>query len=116
MIADDLTFNTIEFELAHKDKADSLRRSVARGITTPDDLVIKQQDSVNSKTQVSEKRSLLRIDRTELIDGVPTTVSVYATAVVPSNVAGASVTAVIATFKAAIADAALLTDVVAGLK
>lgn len=108
----DLTFNTIVFKKSFDTKEESLRRSTARAINTPDDLIIKSQAYVDSGTKVPGFRYTVRIDRHDLdaeLQKILT--SAYVVIAVPETATSAQVTNVITTFKAAIADADLITNV-----
>lgn len=108
----DLTFNTIVFKKSFDSEGKSERRSTTRGINTPDVLVIQSQDYVDSKTKVPGKRYTARIDRYD-IDGNLASIDTEAHLVisVPSTAPQASVDNVVATFKAAVADASLIAGV-----
>lgn len=110
-----LTFNSVVFEHSYDKENESLRVSKARGINTPDNLVIKAQDYVDSKTKVSGRRYTVRIDREDL-DPVSQKIvsSAYLVIAVPATVTQAQLDVVVATFKAAVANADLISDVLAG--
>lgn len=111
----DLTFNSVVFEKSYDKENESLRISKARGINTPDSLVIKSQDYVDSKTQVSGRRYTARIDREDLdANNQKIISSAYFVIAVPSTVTQAQLDVVVATFKAAVANADLVVDVLAG--
>jgi len=113
----DLTFNTIVFKKSYDLEGKSLRRSITRSINTPDDLVIQSQDSVNSKTKVPEQRFTFRVDRVDVDAALQKIVSsAYAVIVVPSTATQAQIDNVITTFKAVVADANFVADVLAGQK
>lgn len=108
----DLTFNSIPFAKSFDEKDGSVRKSTARGINTPDVMIIKTQDYVDSKTKVPGRRYTLRIDRVD-IDGSQRsiTTSMYFVIAVPESASSAAVTDVVATFKAVVANASLITKV-----
>lgn len=102
----DLTFNTIVFKKSFDTEDSSERRSSARGINTPDLLVIKSQDYVDSKNKVPGTRYTARIDRVDIDANLASiTTSMYFVIQVPGTAAQASIDNVIATFKAVVADA-----------
>lgn len=102
----DLTFNTIVFKKTFDEKGGSERRSTARGINTPDVMIIKSQDYVDSVTQVTGKRYTGRIDRVTIDANLKSiTTSCYFVFAVPSTALAADVTDVTTSFKAAVADA-----------
>lgn len=108
----DLTFNTIVFKKSYDDKDESLRQSVARGINTPDKLVIRSQAYVDSSTKVPGIRYTGRVDREDIDANLQKIVtSMYFVVAVPSTAAQASVDNVIATFKAVVADASFVANV-----
>lgn len=108
----DLTFNTIVYKKSYDDKDKSLRQSIARAINTPDQLTIMSQPYVDSSTKVPGTRYTVRIDRVDVDVNLQKLItSAYVVIAVPSTAAQASVDNVIATFKAVIADANLITNV-----
>lgn len=109
----DLTFNTIVFKKAWDDPVDgSLRQSTARGINTPDKLTVKSQTYVDSANKVSGNRYTFRVDRVTIDANLtPITTSIYGVIAVPGTCAQADVDNVVATFKAIVADANFITNV-----
>lgn len=108
----DLTFNSVVFKKSYDTKEESLRRSTARAINTPDDLIIKSQDYTDSKTKVSGTRYTVRVDRHDLDSELRKIISsAYLVIAVPSTVTTAQLDVVVATFKAAVADASLIAAV-----
>jgi hypothetical protein len=89
-----------------------MRQSTTRGVTTPDQLIIKSQDYVDSKTKVSGQRYTVRIDRHDVDANLQKIISsAYLVIAVPSTVTTTQLNTVVATFKAAVADADLITNV-----
>jgi len=111
----DLTFNSVVFAKAWDKENESTRISKARGINTPDLLVVKSQDYIDSKTKVSGKRYTVRFDREDL-DATSQKIvsSAYLVIAVPSTVTQAQLDVVVATFKAGVANADLIANVLAG--
>jgi hypothetical protein len=108
----DLTFNSIVFKKSFDEKDGSERRSIARAINTPDLLIIKSQDYVDSATKVAGKRYTGRVDRVDIDANLQSiTTSMYFVIAVPSTAAQAAVDAVVATFKAVVADANFVANV-----
>jgi hypothetical protein len=108
----DLTFNTIVFKKSYDLKEESLRQSTARAINTPDKLVIKSQSYVDSATKVAGTRFTGRVDRDDIDANLQKiTTSMYFVVAVPSTAAQASVDNVVATFKAVVADANFVVNV-----
>lgn len=108
----DLTFNSIVFKKSFDTEGLSLRQSAARGVNTPDLLKIQSQDYVDSATKVAGRRFTVRVDRVEFdADNAKIITSAYVVIAVPATAPQESVDAVIATFKAAMADANLITNV-----
>jgi hypothetical protein len=108
----DLTFNSVAFKKSFDTKDESLRRSTTRGINEPDDLIIKSQDYVDSRTKVSGRRYTVRLDRTDIDANLtPIVQSAYLVIAVPATTVQADLDVLIATFKAAVADANLIANV-----
>jgi len=113
----DLTFNTIVFKKSFDEKDGSERKSTARGINTPDQLIIQQQSYVDSSTKVPGTRYTARVDRVTLdanLQKIKT--SCYFVFMVPSTAVTADVTDVTTSFKALVADASFMAAVLNGEK
>jgi hypothetical protein len=108
----DLTFNTIVFKKTYDLKEESQRQSIARSINTPDNLIIKSQEYVDSATKVAGKRFTGRVDRTDIDANLAEIVtSAYFVVAVPKTATQAQVDNVITTFKAVVADANFVANV-----
>lgn len=108
----DLTFNTIVFKKSYDLDGESLRQSTTRGINTPDKLVIKSQSYVDSATKVPGTRYTGRVDRVDIDANLTEiTTSAYFVIAVPKTATQAQVDNVVATFKAAVADANFVVNV-----
>lgn len=108
----DLTFNTIVFKKSYDTKEESLRQSTTRGVNTPDKLVIKSQDYVDSSTKVPGTRYTGRVDRVDIDANLAEiTTSAYFVLAVPKTATQAQIDNVVATFKAVVADASFVTNV-----
>lgn len=108
----DLTFNTIAFKKTYDLKDESERQSTTRGVNTPDRLIIKSQDYVDSKTQVSGRRYTGRVDRVDTDANLAEiNTSAYFVIAVPKTATQAQLDNVVATFKAVVADASFVTNV-----
>lgn len=108
----DLTLNTIVFKKTYDIKEESHRQSTARGVNTPDELIIKSQDYVDSATKVAGRRYTARVDRVDIDANAQRIVtSAYFVIVVPSTATQAQIDNVVATFKSTVADANLITNV-----
>lgn len=108
----DLTFNTIVFKKSFDEKDGSQRKSTTRGVNIPDLLTIKTQDAVDSKTKVPNRRYTGRIDRVDIDANLTEiTTSAYFVIVVPKTATQAQLDNVVATFKAAVADANFIVNV-----
>lgn len=108
----DLTFNTIVFKKSFDEKDGSERRSTTRGVNTPDVMIIKSQDYIDSSTKVPGRRYTGRIDRTTIdANLVAITTSCYFVFAIPSTAVSADVTDVTTTFKAVVADASFMANV-----
>lgn len=113
----DLTFNTIVFAKQYDLKEESARQSIARGINTPDRLVIKSTEYVDSATKVAGQRFLYRVDRYDTDANLQKIVtSAYVVFAVPETATQAQVDNVVATLKAVVADANFTANVLAGQK
>jgi hypothetical protein len=108
----DLTFNSVVFKKTFDTKDEGQRQSTARGVTTPDQLIIKSQDYVDSVTKVAGRRYTARVDRYD-IDATLQKIlsSAYVVVAVPGTVTQAQLDVVVATFKAIVADANFITAV-----
>jgi len=108
----DLTFNSIVFKKTFDLKDLSERQSTTRGVNTPDKLIIKSQEYVDAGTKVPGKRFTGRVDRTDIDANLQSiTTSAYFVIAVPSTATQAQLDNVVATFKAAVADANLIVNV-----
>jgi hypothetical protein len=105
----DLTFNSVAFKKSFDKEDESLRRSTTRAINTPDDLIIKSQTYMDSKTKVSGTRYTVRFDRHDLdANNQKIISSAYLVIAVPSTVTQAQLDVLVATFKAGVANADLI--------
>lgn len=109
----DLTFNTIVFKKSFDEKDGSERQSTARAINTPDKMIIKSQPYVDASTKVAGNRYTGRIDRHDIdaTTGTAYVTSFYFVAAIPSLATSAQVTDVTTTFKAVVADANFIANV-----
>lgn len=113
----DLTFNSVVFKKQYDNKEESQRQSIARGINTPDQLIIRSTNYVDSVTKVPGQRFLLRFDRQDIDANLQKIISsAYLVVAVPSTVTQAQLDVLVATLKAGVADANLVADVLAGQK
>lgn len=111
----DLTFNSVVFAHAWDRENEHQRISKARALNTPDIMIVKSQDYVDSKTKVPGKRYTIRFDREDLDPNSQKIVSsAYVVFAVPETVTDAQFDVLVATFKAAIANADLVDDVLEG--
>lgn len=109
----DQTYNSVAFKFNWDDPVKgSLRRSTTRAVNTPDDMIVKSQAYVDSVTKVAGNRYTLRFDRVDLdANNQKIISSAYLVIAVPETVTSAQLAVLIATFKAAVADATLITNV-----
>lgn len=63
---DNQTYNSIVFNLSYKDKAESLRRSSARDITTPDDMIVRSSAYVDPANKIAGTRYTLTLKQVDL--------------------------------------------------
>jgi hypothetical protein len=111
----DLTINTIVFKKQFDLEGKSQRQSTTRGINTPDRLIIQGQSYVDSKTQVPGLRYNGRVDRIDVDANLQEiTTSAYFVISVPKTATQAQLDNVVATFKALVADANFITNVLNG--
>lgn len=108
----DLTFNSIVFKKSYDLADESKRQSVARAINTPDQLFIRTQDYVDSATKVPGRRYTGRVDRVDIDANLQSiTTSAYFVIAVPKTATQAQLDNVVATFKAVVADASFIVNV-----
>lgn len=111
----DLTYNSVVFAHSYDVEGRHVRISKARAINTPDIMTTQATDYVDSKTKVPGRRYNIRFDREDLDPEsrkiVSTGSMVFA---VPETVSDAQLATLVATFKAAVADADLIDDVLDG--
>jgi hypothetical protein len=108
----DLTFNTIVFKKSYDTQDKSERQSTARAINTPDTMIIQSQDYVDSETKISGRRYTGRIDRVDYDANLARIkTSCYFVFAVPSTATQAQVDDVKTTFKAVVADANFMANV-----
>lgn len=100
-----ITLNTIAFNKTFDEKDYSERKSVTRGINTPDIWTIKRQEAVSSKTKQKMVRTTPRIDRVcvDSTTGATYQTSIYAVVEVNELSQTADVANVLATFRALVA-------------
>jgi hypothetical protein len=107
-----LTFNSVVFAKSFDEDGGAVRTSKARGINTPDKLIIKTQDYVDSVTKVPGRRYTGRVDRYDIDANLQQIISsAYFVIAVPKTVTQAQLDVVVATFKAAVADANFVVQV-----
>jgi len=108
----DLTLNAVVFKKTFDLKDESQRQSTARGVNTPDLLIIKSQDYVDSATKVAGRRFTGRFDRHDIDANLQKIISsAYFVIAVPGTVTQAQLDSVVATFKAGVADANLVVNI-----
>lgn len=113
----DLTINSIVFKKSFDQEGTSQRQSTTRGINTPDVMTIKSEPYTDAVTKVPGVRYLIRFDRKD-IDAAnePYNSSAYLVIAVPSTENSTDLATLVATFKAAVADADLIAAVLNGEK
>jgi len=112
----DLTYNSVVFEKSFDNEAKSLRQSTARGINDPDQMTVASQPYVDSVTQVAGTRYTVRFDRHdhEAVTARKYISSMYLVIAVPEAENSTDLAVLVATFKAAVANADLIGDVLNG--
>jgi hypothetical protein len=108
----DQTYNSILFKKTFDLKDESERQSITRGINTPDVMTIRSQDYVDSKNKVPGRRFTCRVDRV-VVDANGTKINTFAqfTFGIPSTELQANVDVLVATFRAVVADADHIEDI-----
>lgn len=108
----DQTYNSVVFKKTFDLKDESQRQSIARGINTPDIMTIKSQDYVDTVTKVPGRRFNCRIDR-DVIDANGTKIKTFGqfTFGIPQTALQADVDVLVATFRAVVADADHIEDI-----
>jgi len=89
----DITVGALAFKSQYSDKTGSKRIEVSRGVNLPTTLTINHQVTTNSSTKKLERRSVVRFDRTQVLDtttGETGVVSAYIVVVVPQGATVAS--------------------------
>jgi hypothetical protein len=105
-MTDSPTINSVVFTLSYKDADKSLRQSTARGINTPDRLIVQSQPYKDSTTKVDGTRYALKIERHDVDANLQKIISTATvTFGVPSTVTTAQFDVLVATLKAAVAHA-----------
>jgi hypothetical protein len=114
----DKTINSIVFVKRFDEKNLSERSSIARGTNTPDVMTVQGQEYVDSKTKVKGNRFKLGFDRVNVdsVSGQRYVSSFYLVLAVPELMVSADTTALLATFRAAVAESGLLEAVLNGEK
>jgi hypothetical protein len=108
----DQTYNSIVFKKTFDLKEESQRQSTTRGVNTPDIMVIKSQDYIDSTTKVAGKRYTCRVDRHDIDANVAKIItSSYFVFAIPSTATQAQVDSVVATFRAVVADSDHIEDI-----
>lgn len=111
----DLTFNSVAFIHSYDLKDQRTRVSKTRGINTPDYMITKSTAYVDATTKVAGTRYVIRFDRHDIDANLQAILSsAYCVFAVPSTVTQAQLDVVVATFKAGVADANLVANVLAG--
>jgi hypothetical protein len=112
----DLTINSIVFAKSFDNEVKSQRQSTARGINVPDRMTIASQDYVDSETKVPGTRYTMRFDRSDIeaTSGAPYTSSAYLVIAVPETENSTDLAVLIATFKAAVAHADYISQMLNG--
>lgn len=99
-----ITLNSIPFAKTFDERGGSERQSSARGINTPDVLIVKHQDATDNTYKSATKRRMIRIDRVaEDEDGKKYNTSAYLVLVIPEEAASEDTDNVLATLRALVA-------------
>lgn len=86
-----------------------MRRASARGVTVPDDMIVQNQEYVDSETKVPGRRFNLRFDYWE-VDSADRRVknSAYVVLAIPESGSSTALTSLLATLRAAVAASGIL--------
>lgn len=103
-----LTFNSIVFNKTFDENGLGNRQSTTRGLNTPDVLTVRSQDYVDSATKLPGSRFTARIDASEIVGSNTVVTSAYFVIAVPGVATQARIDSVVATLKAAVADATFI--------
>lgn len=106
-----LEFNSITFAKSFDEEGRSVRQSSSRAVNTPDIMTIQSQPYVDGSTKVGGNRYVVRFDRVDITDGVRHVSSAYLVLAIPGIASETAISAIVATFKAAVADADLIVAV-----
>jgi hypothetical protein len=108
----DQTYNSVVFKKTFDTKDESQRQSTTRGVTTPDLMTIKSQPYIDSVTKVTGTRFTCRVDRHDIDANLQKIISsAYFVIAVPSTVVQANLDVLVATFRAVVADADHIEDI-----
>jgi hypothetical protein len=112
-----VTYNSIAFVQSFIDSDSSRRQSSARGVNTPDVLSIRHQDSIDSSNKVAMRRHVVRIDshQVDSVTGALFKSSAYTVLEISSLATSAQVTALLATYRAMVANVTAGSDVLAAV-
>jgi hypothetical protein len=108
----DQTYNSIAFIKSWDKDGISKRQSNTRGINTPDVMTIQSQDYVDSVTKLPGRRYTCKLTRVD-VDANLATIQSHASMTfnVPSTVTSAQFAVLVATFRAMVADADHIEDI-----
>jgi hypothetical protein len=108
----DQTYNSIAFIKSYDKDNLSKRQSTTRGINTPDVMTIQSQDYVDSVTKLPGRRFTCKLTRHDLdANNAPIQSHASMTFSVPSTVTSAQFAVLVATFRAMVADADHIEDI-----
>jgi len=112
-----VTYNAIAFVKQFDDAVGSTRQSIARGINTPDILTIKHSTFTDSGTKVGVTRHMVRFDQVN-VDGEDTLFKndVYLVLDISDKASTAQIAALLATFRAAVANVTAGDDILAAIQ
>jgi len=111
----DLTFNSVVFAKQYDSKEETPRQSIARGINTPDQLITRGREYTDQKTKVPGQELSFRVNRVDIDAELQKIESSVNTVIrVPSTATQAQIDALVANYKAVVADANFVANVLAG--
>jgi len=110
---DNQTYNSIVFNLSYKDRDESLRRSTARDISTPDDMLVTSKPYIDGTSKVPGTRFQVTFKQVDL-DANDVLINSYVniSLSIPQTLTSARLAVLLATSRAAVAASGILEAVV----
>jgi len=113
----DQTYNTIVFKKTFDNESKGERKSITRGVNTPDVLTVQSQAYIDAATKIGGNRSTVRVDLVNVTaGGVIYTVSAYTVIAMPELSTATDMSTILTTYRAVVAASGILEAVCAGEK